>query len=490
MKIIHVASEFGRLAKTGGLADVTSSLADALAGLGHDVSVFMPRYRQTESLTLGFKKVLDSIEVTLGHQKEKGAVFSGKLASGVTVYLIDHADFFGREFIYGTYTGDYADNDRRFTFFQRAVLTAIDKLGLEPEIIHCHDWQTGLIPVYLKNREFRGNRFKKIRTLFTIHNLAYQGNFPPDSLPVTGLGWELFRFDLLEFYGKISFIKGGLVFSDAVTTVSERYAREIQTKEFGCGMDAVLRERAVDLHGIVNGINPADWNPQTEKELPAQFSSSDPSGKTTCKLALQKDNEFAQDEKIPVFSFVSRLVSQKGLDVLISAFEALSGMGIQLLILGTGEERYHQALRDLAKKNREWLRVHIVFDPEMAKQIYAGSDFFLLPSFYEPCGLGQMIALRYGTVPIVRETGGLADTVSEFNPTSGTGNGFVFQEYKAEDFLDAVRRAVKFFKKKKEWQQLQQNAFACDYSWEASAKRYVELYQNVKPIKVRIERTL
>ena len=232
MKIVHVASEFGKFAKTGGLADVTSSLTDALAKLGHEVSVFLPRYRFADKVTSGFKKVIDSLDVTIGHQKEKGSVYSGRLESGVMVYLIDHPEFFTREFIYGTFTGDYADNDRRFTFFQRAVLTAIDKLALEPEIIHCHDWQTGLIPVYLKNREFRGGRFKKIRSVFTIHNLAYQGNFPPDSLPVTGLGWEHFRFDLLEFYGKVSFIKGGLVFADAITTVSERYSREIQTKEF------------------------------------------------------------------------------------------------------------------------------------------------------------------------------------------------------------------------------------------------------------------
>lgn len=488
MKIVHVASEFGKFAKTGGLADVTSSLADALSHLGHEVSVFLPRYRLSDKVTSGFKKVIDSLEVTIGHQKEKGAVYSGRLESGVTVYLIDHAEFFTREFIYGTYTGDYADNDRRFTFFQRAVLSAIDKLALDPEIVHCHDWQTGLIPVYLKNREFRGSRFKKIRTVFTVHNLAYQGNFPPDSLPVTGLGWEHFRFDLLEFYGKVSFIKGGLVFADAITTVSERYVREIQTKEFGCGLDAVLRERAIDLHGIVNGINPAEWDPSVESGLAANFSSSNLTGKAACKAALQKENDFIQDEKIPLFAFISRLVSQKGLDILIPAMETLAGMEIQLLVLGTGEERYHQALRDLAKKYRDWLRVHIVFDPSVAKQMYAGSDFFLLPSLYEPCGLGQMIALRYANIPIVREIGGLADTVSEFNPVSGVGNGFVFQEYRPEALVDAMRRAIKVFKKKKEWQQLQQNAFACDFSWEASAKKYVELYKNVKPVKVRLEK--
>ena len=488
MKIVHVTSEFGKFAKTGGLADVTSSLADALAGLGHEVSVFLPRYRFSDKVTEGFKKVIDSLDVTLGHQKEKGAVYSGQLESGVRVYLIDHPEFFTREFIYGTYVGDYADNDRRFTFFQRAVLSAIDKLALDPEIIHCHDWQTGLIPVYLKNREFRGGRFKKIRTIFTVHNLAYQGNFPPDSLPVTGLGWEHFRFDLLEFYGKVSFIKGGLVFADAVTTVSERYSREIQTKEFGCGMDAVLRERALDLHGIVNGISPAEWDPSTESGLAANFSTADLSGKALCKAAIQRDNEFTPDEKVPVFAFVSRLVSQKGLDILIAAFEALAGMEIQLLILGTGEERYHQALRDLAKKNRDWLRVHIVFDPAAAKQMYAGSDFFLLPSLYEPCGLGQMIALRYGTIPIVREIGGLADTVTEFNAVSATGNGFVFQDYKPEALVDAMKRAIKVFKKKKEMQSLQKNAFACDFSWEASAKKYVELYKNVKPVKIKFEK--
>lgn len=488
MKIIHVASEFGVFAKTGGLADVTSSLVDALAGLGHEVSVFLPRYRLSEPASAGFKKVIDSIEVTIGHQKEKGAVYSGRLASGVNVYLIDHSEFFTREFIYGTYTGDYADNDRRFTFFQRAVLAAIDKLQLEPEIIHCHDWQTGLIPVYLKNREFRSARFKKIRTIFTVHNLAYQGNFPPDSLPVTGLGWEHFRFDLLEFYGKMSFIKGGLVFADAITTVSERYAREIQTKEFGCGMEAVLRERAADLHGIVNGINPADWDPSHDDSLPSKFSAENLSGKEVCKLALQRENELAPNADVPVFAFISRLVAQKGLDILIPALEQLATLGIQLIILGTGEERYHQALRDLAKKNRNWLKVHIVFDPEIAKQMYAASDFFMLPSFYEPCGLGQMIAMRYGTVPLVREIGGLADTVAEFNSVSKTGNGFTFQDYRPEALVDAVRRGVKVFHKKSEWRQLQKNAFACDYSWESSARKYVQLYQTVKPIKVKLER--
>ncbi len=488
MKIIHVTSEFGKFAKTGGLADVVASLADALAGLGHEVSAFLPRYRLSEKETANFKKALDSFEVTIGHQKEKATVFFGRLPSGVTLYLIDHAEFFKRDFIYGTYTGDYSDNDRRFTFFQRAVLVAIDKLALDPEIIHCHDWQTGLIPVYLKSREFKNSRLKKARTVFTIHNLAYQGNFPPDSLPVTGLGWELFRFDLLEFYGKVSFIKGGLIFSDVVTTVSERYAREIQTKEFGCGMDSVLRERAVDLHGIINGINPADWDPAVESGLSTNFSASNLAGKDICKLAIQRENEFPQDEKTPVVAFVSRLVSQKGLDILVESFEAFSGLGIQLLILGTGEERYHQALRDLAKRNRDWLRVHIVFDLAVAKQMYAGSDFFLLPSHYEPCGLGQMIALRYGTIPIVRETGGLADTVVEFNPALGKGNGFVFQDYRSSELVEAVRRAVRVFKKKKDWQTLQQNAFACDFSWEASAKKYVDLYQSVKPIKINLEK--
>ncbi len=466
--------------KTGGLADVAGTLPEELLRLGHKVIAFLPRYRNVEPKHWELETVVKKIEIPLGSDKETCRILHTRLKSGLDVYLVDHQEFFCREGIYGTTAGDYPDNDRRFIFFQRAVLEALQELNFTPDVMHCHDWQTGLIPVYLKSIYSVEPNFRKTRSVFTIHNLGYQGNFPPDSLPLTGLEWEHFRLERLEFYGKVSFLKGGIVDADMVTTVSERYSQEIQTKEFGCGMEGVLQRRKDTLHGVVNGIDTKEWDPEHDPDIAARYNFETIQKKEINKHALQKENGLPVDSAVPVVGMVSRLVDQKGMDILVEAMDALVKMGVQFVLLGTGEEKYHHALRDVAKKNRNHVRVHILFDSKMAKRIYAGSDLFLLPSYYEPCGLGQMIALRYGTVPVVRATGGLADTVQNFNVKSGQGNGFSFEAYKAEALTDAVRRAVETFRDAELWRRITGNAMASDFSWAASARKYIKLFEMTK----------
>ncbi len=476
-------------AKTGGLGDVVGSLAGAVRALGHEVSVFMPRYRSIDIQQCELETVIDYFELIVGNQLEATRIFSKKLSNGVKVYFVEHPDYFMREELYGTLIGDYQDNDRRFTYFQRAALKAIGKLKLAPDIIHCHDWQTGLVPVYLKVADLGYAPFKKTRSVFTIHNLAYQGNFPPDSFPATGFGWDLYKSDFLEFYGKFSFLKGGLVFADAVTTVSERYSREIQTKAFGSGMEGVLAARKDSVTGIVNGIDPRDWDPATDPDIDAQYALNDLSGKARNKAALQKEHGFKVDPSIPLVGFIARLVDQKGLDILVPVLEKLSSQqDVQLVLLGTGDDQYHQVLRDFAKKNKKWFGVHIVFDPKMAKRIYAGSDMLLVPSYYEPCGLGQIIGLRYGAVPVVRATGGLADTIKDFDQAEQTGNGFIFEDYTSDALHAALLRAVKTFKQEKLWKALVKNAMTSDFSWASSARKYEQLYETVQRRPFKIEK--
>ncbi|OQA56583.1 MAG: Glycogen synthase [Candidatus Omnitrophica bacterium ADurb.Bin277] len=486
MKILFVTSEMSPFAETGGLGEVLGSLTNAVRGEGHDVTVFMPRYKRIDIRKQGLEIVIDYFEVIIGNTLEATRVFFKKLENGVKVYFIEHPDYFQRDELYGTSIGDYQDNDRRFTYFQHAVLKSAERLKLSPDVVHCHDWQTGLIPVFLKTIETGYPPFARARSVFTIHNLGYQGNYPPDSFPSTGLGWELYKSDFLEFYGKFSFLKGGLVFADEVTTVSERYSREIQMKEFGCGMEGVLAARKDTVTGIMNGIDPEEWDPATDKDIEANYSALSFSKKKINKAALQEENGFAVDDSIPLIGFVSRLAEQKGIEILIPALEKIAKMGVQFVLLGTGEERYHQILRVFAKRNKKWFGVHILFDPKMAKRIYAGSDMFLFPSYYEPCGLGQIIGLRYGSVPVVRATGGLADTVEPFDAATGEGNGFLFEDYSSKALVDSLEKAIAVFRRKKQWQILVRNAMESDYSWSASAKKYSKLYESVKrrPFKI------
>ncbi len=481
MKVVFVTSEMTPYAKTGGLADVCGSLPGELVDLGYEVCVVMPRYKKVDSSKFGLKKVVEGLEIPVGSERKFARVYSALHQEKLEVYFIDSAEFFGRDELYGTPHGDYADNDRRFAFFQHGALEFLKIANFKPDILHCHDWQAGLIPVYLKTVYKTDPFFKKTRTIFTIHNLAYQGNFPPDTLPTTGLGWEEFHMERMEFYGKVSFLKGGIVYADAVTTVSERYAQEIQTTEFGCGMEGVLKKRKADLYGIVNGIDLEEWNPETDSAIAFPYSLSNLDKKAICKEALQKENNLEVNPDIPVFGLISRLADQKGFDILAPVMNDFAKkLGAQLVLLGTGEEKYHLLFRDLAKKYSKKFGCNILFDPKMAKRIYAGADVFLMPSYYEPCGLGQLIAMRYGTVPLVRETGGLADTVTDFNTRTGEGNGFVFKDYKPEALYKAMDKVVSTFKDKKTWLGIMKNGMKSDFSWKASAKKYVELYKQAE----------
>ncbi|OGX06502.1 MAG: starch synthase [Omnitrophica bacterium RIFCSPLOWO2_12_FULL_50_11] len=485
MEIVFVASEMVPFAKTGGLADVIGSLTREIAKDGHRVCVFIPKYKKVTHEPYVLKPVLEEVGVPIGSETETGSVFECAF-NELKVFFVGRSEYFDRDGLYGTPMGDYPDNDRRFAFYQRVVLEALKRLKIKPDVIHSHDWQSGLIPVYLKTLYQSDPFFVNSKTVFTVHNLSYQGSFPPDSVPVTGVSWSEFRYERLELYGKMSFLKGGLIYSDLLTTVSERYAQEIQTKEFGCGLEGALAYRKADLYGIVNGIHPADWDPKRDLGLAANFGPRDLLGKRACKEALQNQNHLKHDLEAPLFAFVGRLVPQKGLDLITRVIEDMVASGWQFVLLGTGEEEYHRALRIFGERHPNQIGLNITFDSHMARQIYAGADLLLMPSQFEPCGLGQMISLRYGTIPVVRETGGLADTVQEFNPKTGKGNGFVFSPYAPKDLLNAMRRAAVVYRDQKSWTKLMQNAMACDFSWRVSARRYLDLYERAqrKPLKV------
>jgi len=486
MRIVFATPEMVPFAKTGGLADVAGTLPQEIQAMGHEVACFLPKYKKVDASRWPLVLVLDRLQIPVGSEAEPGRVFRYDHPSGMKVYFMDQPEYFSRDELYGTAMGDYPDNDRRFVFFQRGVLEALRKLGTKADVIHCHDWQTGLIPTYLKTLYANDPFFTKTKTIFTIHNLAYQGNFPPDSLAITGLSWDEFGLERLEFYGKVSFLKGGLVYSDELTTVSPRYAEEIQTKEYGCGMEGVLQTRRNNLAGIVNGIDPEEWDPEKDPDIPTHFGPKKIEGKAANKAGLQKENRFKVDDRIPLLGIVTRLADQKGLDILTPAVEGFMKRGLQLVLLGTGEDKYHQIFRDLGKKYPYQIGAHILFDAKLAKRIYAGSDIFLMPSRYEPCGLGQLISFRFGTVPLVRETGGLADTVEDFDPRKGEGTGFVFKEHSTKAFLEALDRALEVYRDQRLWLKLMKNGMKCDFSWRSSAKQYVELYDRVERTPVTV----
>ncbi len=429
MKILFAASEAAPFAKTGGLADVAGSLPPALASLGHEVSLVMPRYRAVDIRKFNLKRVA-GFSVPLGTWQERCDVFAGKTAGNVTVYFIDKDIYYDRPGLYRSERADYPDNAERFIFFSRAVVELASALDLRPDIVHCNDWQTGLVPLYLKQGPGMHESLRKTHTVFTVHNLGYQGLFWHWDMRLTGLGWNVFTPEGIEFWGKINLLKAGLIYSDIITTVSRTYSREIQTPEYGCGLDGVLRKRSADLYGIVNGIDTAEWNPARDPLVSRTYSLSRPAGKAACKKALLKQLGLP-DRGAPLIGMVTRLVDQKGLDILVDGLDEIMSLGVQLVILGTGDVKYHQILSEAAGRYPEGLCVLLEYNDAVARNIYAGSDLFLMPSRYEPCGLGQLHALRYGSVPVVRKTGGLTDTVANYNRKTGQGTGFVFKEYSA-----------------------------------------------------------
>jgi len=480
MTILFAASEMVPFCKTGGLADVIGALTPVLAGMGHSVHVMLPGYKTIERARYGFTRGGGSIEIPVGTQTRFETVSTADW-NGVKVHLLENDDYFGREGLYGDADGDYADNGSRFIFFSRAVLIVAKHLGIKPDIIHTHDWQSGLVMSYLATVYRDDPFFAHTGKLFTIHNLGYQGLFPREVFALSGIPEEEYRWTKLEFFDKVSFIKGGIVYADAVSTVSETYAEEITGKELGFGLDGLFRERRDDLYGIVNGIDNETWNPAADRIIPERYTSDDLTGKTACRSELLSlcGQKAAFDEM--VIGIVSRLDDQKGFDILEEASGRLINLNIRLIILGTGTRKHHKTMKDLAARYPKKISVMLKFDNDTAHLIYAGADAFLMPSRYEPCGLGQLIAMRYGALPIVHATGGLADTVRDLDSYPGGGTGFSFSDYTPEVLMEAVFRAQKVFRSRgrKRWTEAVKRAMEQDYSWEKSARKYLEIYKRI-----------
>jgi starch synthase len=483
MNIAEISPEIIPYAKTGGLADVVGTLPLYMEKTKQEISIFMPLYKSVRESGLDIELMDIAFDVPVGN-----AVCTGHLwksvhhgSKNITVYFIQRDEYYDRDALYGTESGDYPDNAERFIFLSRAVLEAIKKLGLSIDVIHCHDWQTALIPVYLKTLYAHEKILSSMKTVLTIHNLAYQGLFQHEDMKLTGLDHSLFNSLQLEHWGKINFLKGGIVFSDIVTTVSKKYAEEIKTVEFGCGLEGVLNEHENKLYGIINGVDYGQWSPENGKFISHKYSSEDLRGKVLCKKHLRKLLNLPQS-KAPLIAMISRLAEQKGVDLLVVIMDELMERDLQLVILGIGEERYHQMLKEAASRYKEKLSVNIMFDNQLAHQIEAGADIFLMPSKYEPCGLSQMYSLKYGTIPVVRETGGLADTIIDANDENlrnGTATGFTMKGYFAAELLFAIDRALELYKSRTKWNALRKNAMRQDWSWNKSAREYIELFKSL-----------
>jgi starch synthase len=481
MKILFVSSEVIPFSKTGGLADVAGSLPAELSRLGHEVKVVTPRYKGVDKEKFGLKLAVSDLKVKLGESELNGAAYVSTLAGSKTpIYFIENDDLYGRDGLYQKAGVDYEDNAERFIYFSRATLDLCERLDWKPDVVHCNDWQTGLIPVYLKSIYAEKPFYQGIRSMYTIHNLAYQGVFPKETMELTGLHWDFFTMDKVEFWGKLNFMKSGIVFADTITTVSEQYSREIQTEEYGCGLEGVLQGRQKDVFGIVNGVDYKVFSPEKDPMIAKPYSLKTLEKKNDNKKALLKQVGLPTKRGAALIGIISRLADQKGFDLIAEIIEPLMIQNVQLVILGTGDPKYHTLLQEMEVKYPKQLKAVLAFDAKLAQQIYAGSDFFLMPSQYEPCGLGQLISLKYGTIPIVRETGGLADTITDFDLAKDfeqeKGNGFVFLDYLGQELLRTILRALAIYKDEKAWNKIQHNAMRCDFSWKASAKKYEALY--------------
>ncbi len=477
LKIVYVSSEASPLVKTGGLADVAGSLPQALADLGHDVSVFLPAYKCINREKYPLLSESAVLQVPLGGEERRCGVLRSGAISGVSVRLIDQPDLFGRDGLYDEGGIPYPDNAVRFAFFPRAVIELIRLEGNPPDIIHCNDWQTALLPVFLKTCYRDDPCFRSTQVLFTIHNIAYQGTFPQWMLGEIGLPEGLYVTEGgLEFYGKISYLKGGILFSDLITTVSPSYSREIQTEEYGFGMEGVLKSRADSLVGVLNGIDVQQWNPAADSYLPEAIGPGDWEERESVKRTLMKVCGLDYEEGIPLVGIVSRLAGQKGFDLIEAAADRIMESGVFMVVLGRGERRYEELFLGLKARYPDRLFVRLDFDDPLAHLIYGGCDIFMMPSRYEPCGLGQMIAMRYGAVPLARKTGGLADTIID---EGGKRNGFLFEEFSPSSLLRAFDRALKAYHKREGWREIMMNGMRGNYSWRASAGRYLEIYRNM-----------
>jgi starch synthase len=479
IKVSLMASEIAPLAKTGGLADVTGALPKYLSQMGQlEIIALMPFYKEVKEKNWPLRRVIDRYELDWPGKEKIFSVFE-YVADGFKVYLIANDYYYNRDYLYSTPQGDYEDNSQRFAFFCLAGLETMKLINFQPHLIHVHDWQAALSLAYIRHLPESRDFYQQSSSLFTIHNLAYQGIFPPQTLQEVGLPAYLFNPEDLEFYGKINFLKAGLLYSKAISTVSPTYSQEIQTPEFGFGLDGVLRKRKDRVFGILNGIDYEDWDPATDPALPVNYSQRNLSGKSACRKELLAAFNFPVNSRRPVVGMVSRLAGQKGFDLLVDSLDDLFKREINLIILGTGEQKIQEQLLVAQKKYSDRFGLKIAFDDRLARLIYAGSDYFLIPSRYEPCGLTQMYSLRYGTIPIVRSTGGLKDSVKEFNLEEQDGNGFLFAEYEPQDLLAALDRALYYYQREPFWSKLLENAMSSDFSWQKRAGEYRDLYLKI-----------
>lgn len=462
MKILFVSPEVVPFAKTGGLADVAGALPKAIRKLGHDIRIFMPRYKKVDPEKWGLKPVVQGIDI-----------YQAKMpGSDLIVYFVENEHFAGREELYMFDGKDHPDNFEAFIAFCKAALPFLEKIDWRPDIIHCNDWQSAPLNLYLHELRKRQPSLKRTAAVYSIHNMAYQGRFPEEK----NILLDEIEMGNMVSGGQITFAKAGILFADVINSVSETYAKEIQTEEFGYGLEGLMQKRSADIYGIVNGVDYELWDPATDKHLVKRYSRMTLSLKVQNKTALQKEMGLPVQEEIPLLGIVSRLDVQKGFDILAEGIEEIMQLDCQLVILGTGDRRYHKLLEKIRRKYPKHIGIELGFDAPLAQRIYAGSDMFLLPSKYEPCGLGQLISFKYGTVPIARKTGGLADTVRDYAAETGQGNGFVFEEYNSTALLGAIKRAIEAYKNKPAWKKLQEKIMQYDYSWDASAKKYVSLY--------------
>jgi starch synthase len=481
MHIAFAASECVPYSKTGGLADVIGALPRWLANAGHRVSVYLPRYRQTHLERA--ETVLASVTIPFDDRYRFCSVLFGGNHSGVDFYFIEYPPYFDRDGIYGTPTDDYPDNAERFALFCRAVLEAAKIIGV-PDVFHCHDWQTGLIPVLLRTQYASDPLMRRAATVLTIHNIGYQGLFPPDTLPLIGLPWDLLAISKLEFFGNVNFLKGGIVFADMITTVSRRYAHEIQTAEYGFGLDGVLRDRSSNLAGILNGADYESWNPATDPNIAARYSENDLSGKKQCRADLLQNFGITDPgQRTPILGIVSRFAGQKGFDLIAQIIDRLVREDLKLVVLGSGDKRFEDMFLLMQKHFPQKVGVKIVYDNRLAHKIEAGADMFLMPSRYEPCGLNQIYSLKYGTVPIVRATGGLDDTVDTWDDRSRSGTGFKFADYNGESLLLAIKHALQAFSNGSAWETIMRNGMKKDFSWDKSSREYIRVYERARQLR-------
>ena len=473
MRILFVASEALPYAKTGGLADVIEGLPKALVKLGHEVAVFLPKYQGVEASSLE----MTSMTIPQGTRLRFPAILNGGLHRGVRYFFLEDPFYFDREGIYGSKNHEYPDNAERFTEFSRAAIELAKQIWM-PDLMHCHDWQTAMVPVLLRSSYGDDPAMRDMPVVFTIHNMGYHGIFPRDALDRAGIPAGVFHPGGIEFFGNVNFLKGGLVYSDFLTTVSRKYAEEIQTSEFGFGLEGVVRMRADRLVGILNGVDYSTWSPERDSLIPEKYSAKNLAGKRVCKQALLDEFKLLKDvPQRPVLGIVSRFVDQKGFDLIAKIAREIVQEDVLLAALGTGERRYEELFRALAADFPGRVGVVVGYDDRLAHLVEAGSDIFLMPSRYEPCGLNQIYSLRYGTVPVVRATGGLDDTIESFDLEHGTGTGFKFWEYSGAALLHTIRQALHHYSDEGVWKRIQLNGMAKDFSWNTSAVEYAKLYE-------------